>query len=60
MQAINILDVEPKKLISELVYTSYVFNRDRAPELSVAGWVKIFGEQTWAMEKRYQKEKTNV
>ena len=59
MQTINLLDVEPKKLISELVYTSYAYNRDRSPELSVKSWAhpNVFGEQAWEMEERYQKEK---
>lgn len=42
-----------QKIIDELTFRSYVYNRQRSPEISPERWAKIFGADAVAeMEKR--------
>lgn len=44
-------------LMGDLVYKSYAFNRDQAPDITPESWKKIFGEEVDEFEAKYQAEK---
>lgn len=44
-------------LMGDLVYKSYAFNRDQAPDITPQSWKKIFGEEVDEFEAKYQAEK---
>lgn len=47
----------PQHIVSMLTYRSYTYNRDRSPDISVARWGRIYGEEAVAaMEKQFQSE----
>lgn len=44
-------------LMGDLVYKSYAFNRDTAPDISPNSWKKVYGPEVDDMEAKYQAEK---
>ena len=47
-------------VIDELAYLNYSYNRNHAPDITPERWVKVYGNNTFAMERRYQGEANNV
>jgi hypothetical protein len=42
------------RLVDELTYASYKFNRERSPNIAPERWARIFPEAV-ALEKRFQR-----
>jgi hypothetical protein len=43
-------------LINELTYLNYKYNRNHAPDIKPDTWIAVYGQNTFAMERRYLKE----
>lgn len=41
-------------VIDELIYRNYAANRQYSPEITPERWAKVYGENTPAMEARFQ------
>lgn len=44
-------------LMGDLVYKSYAFNRDNAPDITPESWKKIYGPEVDDFEATYQAAK---
>jgi len=44
-------------LMGDLIYKSYAFNRDNAPDISPNSWKKIYGPEVDDFEAKYQADK---
>jgi hypothetical protein len=45
------------KLLTNLEYDAYAWNRDKSPNITPNSWMKIFGADVYAFEARYQADK---
>jgi hypothetical protein len=57
MIQVDLRTMSPEKALEELLYISYAFNRDAAPHIKPEQYVKVYGEEVWSLEARYQAEK---
>ena len=46
----------PTEIIGDLIYISYRFNRQEAPDTPVKNWECVFGKKVYELEKVYQQE----
>ena len=46
----------PNEIIGSLIYISYRFNRQNAPDTPVKNWEYVFGKKVYELEKVYQQE----
>lgn len=44
------------EILDDLVYASYVANRQAAPGIAPRRWAKVYGPEVDAMEERYQRD----
>lgn len=52
----DLFKLDPQRLVSDLTYINYAYNRRRSPDVSPERWEKVYGPQTWVMEERFQRE----
>lgn len=55
---INVKDVTRENIapiINELILRSYIYNRQRSPEISVEQWATVFGQDAYLYELEMQR-----
>jgi hypothetical protein len=57
-ERISINDVTQENItpiIDELILRSYIYNRQRSPDIPVERWAKVFGQDTYLYELEMQR-----